>query len=69
MIHMPTATREQEAIRAIVKIIEDQQKLENHQRRAKAAVTTLQDLMVYAHDQIKEVMEPYLPNSRHPNDE
>jgi hypothetical protein len=60
MIHMKTAAEQAEAIRAIVKIIRQQKALEKHQRSSRASVNTLQDSMVYAYDQITEVMRPFM---------
>ena len=46
----------------MVKIIRKQKALEKHQRATKASVETLQDSMVYAYDEIVEVMEPFMEN-------
>ena len=51
---------ERDAIAVIVKIIRDQKALEKHQRATKASVETLQDSMVYAYDQIIEVLQPFM---------
>ena len=60
MIHMKVLNDEREAIQAIIKIIRDQKKLEKHQRAKRASVNTLQDSMVYAYDQIIEVLQPFM---------
>jgi hypothetical protein len=60
MIPMGNVASETESIRAIVKIIRDQKKLEKHQRAKRASVNTLQDSMVYAYDQIIKVMQPFM---------
>jgi hypothetical protein len=60
MIPMGNVARETDAIRAIVKIIREQKELERHQRAARASVETLQDSMVYAYDEIIEVMKPFM---------
>ena len=60
MIPMSNAAEQAEAIRAIVKVIRDQKKLEKHQRAEKASVNTLQDSMVYAYDQIVEIIQPFM---------
>ena len=60
MIRMNNAGDERTVIRAIVKIIRDQKVLEKHQRATKASVETLQDSMVYAYDQIVEVIQPFM---------
>ncbi len=60
MIHMTTATDERAAIAAIVKIVRQQKALEKHQRSSTASVNTLQDSMVYAYDQIVEVVRPFM---------
>jgi hypothetical protein len=62
MIPMGNIATETDAIRAIVKIIRKQKALEKHQRATKASVETLQDSMVYAYDEIVEVMEPFMEN-------
>jgi hypothetical protein len=64
MIHMKTATDERDAIAAIVKIIRQQKALEKHQRSSRASVNTLQDSMVYAYDQIVEVMQPFIEDGK-----
>lgn len=60
MIPMSTAADEREVIRAIVKIIKEQKALEKHQRETKASTNTLHDSMVYAYDQIIEVVLPFM---------
>jgi hypothetical protein len=60
MIPMGNLAGETDAIRAIVKIIRNQKKLEKHQRATKASVETLQDSMVYAYDEIVEVIQPFM---------
>ena len=60
MIHMKDVDDEREAIQAIIKIIRDQKVLEKHQRATKASVETLQDSMVYAYDQIVEIVQPFM---------
>jgi hypothetical protein len=60
MIHMKNAAEQAEAIRAIVKIIRQQKALEKHQRSSRASVETLQDSMVYAYDQIVEIIQPFM---------
>ena len=60
MIHMTTAADERDAIKAIVKIIRDQKALEGHQRSKHASTNTLHDSMVYAYDQIIEVVQPFM---------
>jgi hypothetical protein len=60
MIPMGNLASETDAIRAIVKIIRNQKKLEKHQRATKASVETLQDSMVYAYDEIVEVVKPFM---------
>jgi hypothetical protein len=61
MVPMGTATAdEREAIRAIIKIIRDQKVLEKHQRSKRASTNTLHDSMVYAYDQIIEVVQPFM---------
>ena len=64
MIHMKNATEQAEAIRAIVKIIRQQKALEKHQRSERASVNTLQDSMVYAYDQIVEVMRAFMEGAQ-----
>jgi hypothetical protein len=56
---MKDVNDEREAIQAIIKIIRDQKKLEKHQRAKRASVNTLQDSMVYAYDQIVEIIQPF----------
>ena len=60
MIPMGNLASETDAIRAIVKIIRKQKALEKHQRATKASVETLQDSMVYAYDEIVEVIQPFM---------
>jgi len=60
MIPMGNLASETDAIRAIVKIIRNQKKLEKHQRATHASVETLQDSMVYAYDEIVEVVKPFM---------
>ena len=60
MIPMSTAEEQAAAIQAIVKIIRDQKSLERYQRSIEASVNTLQDSMVYAYDQIIEVIAPFM---------
>jgi hypothetical protein len=60
MIPMGNIASETDAIRAIVKIIRKQKALEKHQRATKASVNTLQDSMVYAYDEIVEVIQPFM---------
>jgi len=60
MIPMGNLASETDAIRAIVKIIRKQKALEKHQRASKASVETLQDSMVYAYDEIVEVVKPFM---------
>ena len=60
MIPMKNAAEQAEAIRAIVKIIRDQKALEGHQRSKHASTNTLHDSMVYAYDQIIEVVQPFM---------
>jgi hypothetical protein len=60
MIPMRNVGSETEAIRAIVKIIKAQKVLEKHQRAERASVNTLQDSMVYAYDEIIEVVQPFM---------
>ena len=57
---MKNAAEQAEAIRAIVKIIRQQKALEKHQRSSRASVETLQDSMVYAYDQIVEIIQPFM---------
>jgi len=57
---MGNPVSEQDAIRAIVKIIREQKALENHQRSTHASVETLQDSMVYAYDAIVALMKPFM---------
>jgi hypothetical protein len=64
MIPMKNAAEQAEAIRAIVKIIRQQKALEKHQRSERASVNTLQDSMVYAYDQIVEVMRAFMQDAR-----
>jgi hypothetical protein len=63
MIPMGTLASETDAIRAIVKIIRNQKKLEKHQRATNASVETLQDSMVYAYDQIVSVVKPFMEDA------
>ncbi len=60
MIPMGNLASETDAIRAIVQIIRKQKALEKHQRATKASVVTLQDSMVYAYDQIVEILQPFM---------
>jgi hypothetical protein len=60
MTLMVSAEEKAEAIRAIVKIIRDQKSLESSQRSAKASTNTLHDSMVYAYDEIVEVIKPFM---------
>jgi hypothetical protein len=60
MIRMGDAGDERAAIQKIVKIIRDQKTLEKHQRSTGASVETLQDSMVYAYDQIVELIQPFI---------
>lgn len=60
MIPMNNAAKQAEAIRAIIKIIRQQKGLEKHQRAEHASVETLQDSMVYAYDEIVQVMKPFM---------
>jgi len=53
---------EHAAIRAIVEIINEQQKLERHQRKVNAWLETIQDSIVYAYSDILKVLAPYLEN-------
>jgi hypothetical protein len=62
MIRMNNVGDERTVIRAIVKIIKDQKVLEKHQRATKASVETLQDSMVYAYDQIVEIVQAFMDN-------
>jgi len=55
-------TGQSEVIQAIVRIIKEQKALEKHQRAHGASVNTLQDSMVYAYDQIIEVVRPFMAN-------
>jgi len=64
MIPMGNVASETEAIRTIVKIIQEQKALEKHQRAARASVETLQDSMVYAYDQIIEVVKPFMDDTK-----
>ena len=61
---MPAATEECDAIAAIVKIVRQQKALEKHQRSERASVNTLQDSMVYAYDQIVEVMRAFMEDAQ-----
>jgi hypothetical protein len=60
MIPMRNVGNETEAIRAIVKIITEQKALEKYQRAKEASVETLQDSMVYAYDEIIQVVKPFI---------
>ena len=55
-----TNAEAQAVIQSIVKIIRDQKALERHQRCTKASINTLQDSMVYAYDQITEIIQPFM---------
>ena len=57
---MGNLASETDAIRAIVQIIRKQKALEKHQRATKASVETLQDSMVYAYDEIVNVIKPFI---------
>lgn len=57
---MTSADEQTNAIRAIIKIIRDQKTLEKHQRETRASTNTLHDSMVYAYDQIIEVVQPFM---------
>ncbi len=61
---MENALDEREAIAAIEKIIKEQKVLEKHQRATKASGETLQDSMVYAYDQIIEVVRPFMEDEQ-----
>ena len=63
MMCMSQSTEQDDAIRAIIKIISDQKTLEKHQRAKRASVETLQDSMVYAYDAIIKVVEPFMDDS------
>jgi hypothetical protein len=52
------------AIGAIVTIIDDQKKLESHQRSTGASENTIQDSMVYAYDEIVRIIEPFMSPKR-----
>jgi hypothetical protein len=60
MIPMGNLASETDAIRAIVKIIRNQKNLEKHQRATHTSVETLQDSMVYAYDEIVEVVKHFM---------
>jgi hypothetical protein len=64
MIPMGNVATETDAIRAIVKIIRKQKALEKHQRAERASVNTLQDSMVYAYDQIIQVVKPFIDDAK-----
>jgi hypothetical protein len=61
---MTKAEGQADAIQAIVRIVRDQKALESHQRAKGASVNTLQDSMVYAYDQIVEVIRPFMDHDR-----
>jgi hypothetical protein len=60
MIPMRNVGNETEAIRAIVKIITEHKALEKYQRTNEASFETLQDSMVYAYDEIIQVIKPFM---------
>jgi hypothetical protein len=60
MISMGNLASETDVVRSIVQIIRKQKALEKHQRATKASVETLQDSMVYAYDEIVEVIQPFM---------
>ncbi len=63
MSPMKDASSEAQAILEIVKIIREQKALEKHQREARASTNTLHDSMVYAYDQIIEVVQPFMDDN------
>ncbi len=63
MSPMKDAGREAQAILEIVKIIREQKVLEKHQREKRSSTNTLHDSMVYAYDQIVEIVRPFMDDA------